>query len=201
MQTLLLAGANPEVKTKNDSTALTLTVEENHIDIIMMLAQQIRLNKAFALIGVDSQAFAQCLQKGLSPDSKNTCGYTLLMVASQKNDISAVKSLLEAGANIQIQDKDGCTALMFASKNGHTDIERILESAIASEKQGSLTSTCSTEASQKECHPSNATTKAEPNRRLSSTQAGIFHTDAPQNETARTTHDGNSKSKEAPQIR
>ena len=41
VQTLLLAGANPEIKTKKSSTALTLAAEKNHIDIVMMLAQQI----------------------------------------------------------------------------------------------------------------------------------------------------------------
>ena len=88
------------------------------------------------------------------------------------------------------------TALMFASENGHTDIVQILE---LPEKQGSLTSTCSTEASQKEVIQAMRPPKLNPTRVYLLRKQAYFILAPLQNETARSTHDGNSK--EAPRIR
>lgn len=44
------------------------------------------------------------------------------MLAVSHGRLDMVQMLLEAGADINIQDEDGSTALMCASEHGHIDI-------------------------------------------------------------------------------
>lgn len=53
-------------------------------------------------------------------------GQTALMLAVSHGRLDMVKMLLEAGADVNIQDEDGSTALMCACEHGHTDIVKIL---------------------------------------------------------------------------
>ena len=48
----------------------------------------------------------------------------MLAVSHGKVDLAAM--LLEAGADVNVQDDDGSTALMCASEHGHTDIVKLL---------------------------------------------------------------------------
>ena len=41
-----------------------------------------------------------------------------LFSAAEKGDLSQVRTLIAAGANVNAKDGDGVTALMYASKNG-----------------------------------------------------------------------------------
>ena len=45
---------------------------------------------------------------------------------SDKGDIEKVRKLLQAGANVNLQDKNGETPLYKASRNGYTNIVRLL---------------------------------------------------------------------------
>lgn len=56
-----------------------------------------------------------------------------LIDAAQRGDISSVKSLLNKGADMNAKNKNGWTASMLASKNGHTEIVQLLKKAGAKE--------------------------------------------------------------------
>ena len=52
---------------------------------------------------------------------------TALMHAVSSNRALTVKLLLEAGADINMKDESGRTALMWAVERGHTDIVELLQ--------------------------------------------------------------------------
>ena len=56
----------------------------------------------------------------------NVAGRTPLILASFRGDLSAVRGLLDSGADVDARDGDGMTALMFASHEGHLAIVREL---------------------------------------------------------------------------
>lgn len=60
-------------------------------------------------------AVIQCLQNGAYVDCRNSDGRTPLMHAAQNGHTEIVKLLLEAGANISLEDKHGYTALRCTS--------------------------------------------------------------------------------------
>ena len=49
----------------------------------------------------------------------NSLGYTALMVASIIGSIDAFKKLIENGADVNIENNAGQTALFFATQEGH----------------------------------------------------------------------------------
>lgn len=63
-----------------------------------------------------------------NPDEADNFGQTLLMKAAKAGNEWQVKMLLEAGANVNLSDKDGWTALMYASRyqEGLTVIDLLL---------------------------------------------------------------------------
>lgn len=76
---------------------------------------------------VDVRVLLSLVKKGkINYQSKqHLC--TPLMLAAATGQCSIVDALLEAGATVNIQDRDGCTALMFAVQNGHVDtVKRLL---------------------------------------------------------------------------
>ncbi len=53
-------------------------------------------------------------------------GQTALMLAVSHGRTDTVKLLLDAGADVNLQDDDGSTALMCACEHGHVDIVRVM---------------------------------------------------------------------------
>jgi ankyrin repeat protein len=49
------------------------------------------------------------------------------MAACQEGHLDIVKLLIEKGADVKAKDNSGSTALMIASKNGHTQIVEFLK--------------------------------------------------------------------------
>ncbi len=52
-----------------------------------------------------------------------------LIEAAQTGDAKLVKSLIDAGANVDLQDRDGNTALIWAAYSGYKDIVIMLVEA------------------------------------------------------------------------
>lgn len=69
------------------------------------------------------------VSQGASPDQKNGSGIPIIAVAAQRLDpegINVVKALIEVGANVNLRDSKGQTALFYAAKSGNADIAYVL---------------------------------------------------------------------------
>lgn len=72
-----------------------------------------------------------CLLAGASADYCSTVldGAPVLCVAAHEGNVPLVGLLLEFGADVEMENDHGCTALMMAANNGHCDVVRQLVAA------------------------------------------------------------------------
>ncbi len=107
-------GANADYEEKDGWTALIIASYAGYIEIVRLL-----------------------LAAGANIDLKGRQGFTALISATLGRQFGGqpevVRLLLAAGANVNIRSNKGNTALMFAIGEGHTEIERLLREAGATE--------------------------------------------------------------------
>ena len=58
--------------------------------------------------------------------STNNTQVTAMMMAAQENQATAIKTLLDAGEDVNVRDQHGKTALLWAVEKGHTEAVRFL---------------------------------------------------------------------------
>lgn len=66
---------------------------------------------------------------GSNVDTAGMYSWTALLVATQGNHVDVVTLLLEHKPNVNALDKDGCSALTIACKEGYQEIANALISA------------------------------------------------------------------------
>jgi ankyrin repeat protein len=83
----------------------------------------------FASSGPFAETVGLLLKRGAEVNVQGTLeGFTPLMTAAAEGLTDVVRILLAAGADRDIKDEDGDTALSFAQQNGHTEVVALLES-------------------------------------------------------------------------
>jgi ankyrin repeat protein len=83
----------------------------------------------YASSGDFADAVELLLQRGADANVQGTLeGFTPLMTAAAEGLVEVVRLLLAAGADRDLEDKDGDTALSFARQNGHAEVVALLES-------------------------------------------------------------------------
>lgn len=80
----------------------------------------------------DADMVRHLLADGYDADDKDEKGRTALMKAEHEQ---VIELLINAGADVNVSDEDGSTALMWAAKQGHTKIIKLLIDAGANEKR------------------------------------------------------------------
>lgn len=118
---LLAAGADPNAsERRHGETALIWAAAENHADAIRALtaggANPDQQGLALALAPMD------WVQIGMVSTILPVGGWSPLMYAARENAADATIALAEVGANLDLRDADGTTALGLAIINGHYDL-------------------------------------------------------------------------------
>ena len=110
-----------------------VSLAENHGEIVSTLAgaglrQHLdgkRITPGGGFI-MDAGAIMGFVRAGANPNTPNAQGVTALMLLAQTGEVEAVKDLLLDGANVNWQENDGWTPLMFAVHDGHLATFRLL---------------------------------------------------------------------------
>jgi ankyrin repeat protein len=149
VEILLNAGADPNAKNKHGWTALMCASGRRHVGIVQALlaaGAEVNVDDGAALIwavlGGDVKTVRVLVDAGIHVNPKDDLmGITALMIAAghdyRRNpegrverwggNIDIVQILLDAGADIDIKDWQGKTALMWAAREeGHNEIVHIL---------------------------------------------------------------------------
>jgi uncharacterized protein len=120
MRVLLVHGADPNAQEHwYGETALIWAAAENHVAAVRLLLE--------AGAKVDMPGKKMTFPRKVGGQTTLPVGsMTPLMYAARQGALDAVGALVDAGANLDIQDPDGTTATVFAIINGHHDVAAML---------------------------------------------------------------------------
>ena len=110
-------GANIHVQNKDGNTCLHWAAERGHVEVV---------SKLLALGANEYQDYV---------NARNNFESTPLMRTCYNGHMDVVTYLVEHGANIHLQDKNGDTCLHNAAERGHVEVVRMLLALGAKEKQ------------------------------------------------------------------
>lgn len=112
-------------------TALFMAAQKGHLDVVKYLVENgadytlsmdnIHTPLSFALL--NNHADVVIYLEDLAQQDRT---YPPLLRAATLGDLAKVKSLIEEGANLNIQDKNCNTAIYIAADNGHLDVLKYL---------------------------------------------------------------------------
>jgi len=121
---LLERGANPNVReTSNGETALMWAAAQNHAEAVRVLVSHgAELNARSLPLTYKTDRFG--LEGVLTILPKGNM--TPLMFAARQGSLEAAKALAEAGAELNLTDPDGYSALVLSIINGHYDTAAML---------------------------------------------------------------------------
>lgn len=132
VRSLLEAGADPDISSKNKETPLYKACELENADMVrLLLSYGATVNQRCgqgwtalheAVSRGNTDICEVLIRAGASINPPNTYSVTPLIVAAQQGRMRALCYLVEKGADVNMQTCDGVTALHEASKNGHKEI-------------------------------------------------------------------------------
>lgn len=149
IELLLSADANTNVVDAHGRSPLSIALEKQHFGIAEMLRahqkqkmilrpnimeDQRHVAHAFRAAKVgDLEQLQMLVPQRVSPDTQDYDLRTLLHIASAEGRLRIVKYLVECGANVNLLDRWGTSALSDAIDFAHNDIARFLISNNANE--------------------------------------------------------------------
>lgn len=120
LEALLAHGVDTEVQDSfYGETALIWAAAEDHADAVVMLAAH----------GADVDAPSATMDYASRRAGQSVLGlgaWTPLTYAARENSIEAGRALIEASADLDVQDPDGATALVIAIINAHYEFAKLL---------------------------------------------------------------------------
>ncbi len=125
IKSLLEHGANPNLQNKTGDTALMIAVKENKLEMVRILLENAKDIDA-DVEDKDGQTALTILMSAVYYE-KGDCIESLLKLHNVYNEKGAcIQSLLKHGANPNLKNKIGETALMIAVKENNLEMVRIL---------------------------------------------------------------------------
>ena len=122
-------GINLNLRAKNGDTALMLAAFKKRKAVVeMLLAKGAAVNQDgwtalhYAAVAGDAEIVQLLLKRSAEVDSLSPNMTTPLMMAAMSGNIYAVKALLDGGADLNMANEQGLTAIDFAQKGNHTEI-------------------------------------------------------------------------------
>jgi len=115
VELLLRYHADTSLVTRNDWTPLYIAISKGYTDIALTL-----INTPTNTTSTTSNLPTSQLTK------RTTVGGTVLMVACARGQCDIASALIEAGAEINVQDNQLWTALMKAADKGHVEVVNLL---------------------------------------------------------------------------
>ncbi|KAG9393929.1 Ankyrin repeats (3 copies) [Carpediemonas membranifera] len=133
---LLEHGANPNHRANDGRTPLMAATLDNNVEIIELLIKcgwaDLSMRDGNSLTALDLaciRGHVETVTVLVEAGSEYLSTPTPLVLAAFHNQVAIVELLLNAGATLDLQRKDGRTALMVACVNGHADSAGFLVSA------------------------------------------------------------------------
>ncbi len=139
VKNIINSGFKIDTKDSRDNTALHIAVENGNLEIIRLLLEhganvnaknKSKLTPLWMMMDEDVddetalKIFQELIAKGADVNVPNEDKETLLMMACSDENFEAVKILLEAGANPNLKDEKGKTAL---DKTDSNEIKQLLK--------------------------------------------------------------------------
>lgn len=125
---LVQAGAYVMTENRDHKTPIDLAYEQGHVNLAQMLERTPELLEA--VTAGDVGTMEQLIDEEQSVNVKHPFdGYTPLHEAARMGHTDVVQVLLDAGADVYLQDKKYATALDIALEKGYIEIAKILSDA------------------------------------------------------------------------
>ena len=135
---LVSAGISVDARDADQRTPLMWAAFNGHTTVVEYLlgkgaeVNAKDVNGRTALMYASSGPFKETvellLKKGADVNTQGTLeGFTALMTAAAEGQLDVVRLLLVYGANHELTDVDGDTALSFAEQNDHTAVVNLLK--------------------------------------------------------------------------
>jgi uncharacterized protein len=140
VRVLVAAGADLRLRSQRDQTTpIQHATSRDHNQIAQVLRAALEADKptkgqanrrllAAAESG-DATAAALAIRADASLEARDERGRTPLLLAVTEDRLAVARLLVYLGADPQIADRNGVTALEHAKRRGHDDLARILEDA------------------------------------------------------------------------
>ncbi len=130
VKALLAAGSNPNAReTRTGTTAAIWAATGSHANAIRVLAEAGAdlnvLSKVTSYPHTQNGVLLSGLEEGYSYVGQTVLprgGWSAAMFAAREGAVEAVRALAESGANLNLTDPEGTTALIVAVINGHYDV-------------------------------------------------------------------------------